>query len=61
MSGRASGGEQARPEDGAGNSFAEQGLLFPDDRPMPDADAGYRGQPPFARSRPKLLGRGDTE
>jgi DNA-binding transcriptional MerR regulator len=43
VSGRASGGEQARPEDGAGNSFAEQGSLFPDDRPMPDADAGYRG------------------
>lgn len=42
MSGRASGGEQARHEDGAGG-YTEQGSLFPDDRPMPDADAGYRG------------------
>jgi DNA-binding transcriptional MerR regulator len=41
----ASGSEQARHDDhsvGAGG-FAEQGLLFPDDRPLPDADAGYRG------------------
>jgi DNA-binding transcriptional MerR regulator len=41
VSGRA-GGEQARHEDGAG-AFPEQGALFPDDRPVPDADAGYRG------------------
>jgi DNA-binding transcriptional MerR regulator len=41
----ASGSEQARHDDhpaGAGG-FAEQGLLFPDDRPLPDADAGSRG------------------
>ena len=43
MSGRASGGEQARHEDGAVSAFSEQGALFPDDRPLPDADAGYRG------------------
>jgi DNA-binding transcriptional MerR regulator len=42
VSGRASGGDQARHEDGAGG-YTEQGSLFPDDRPMPDADAGYRG------------------
>jgi len=43
VSGRASGGEQARHEDGAVSAFSEQGALFPDDRPLPDADAGYRG------------------
>ncbi|HSP39162.1 MAG TPA: MerR family transcriptional regulator [Frankiaceae bacterium] len=43
MSGRASGGEQARHEDRVGGAFPEQGSLFPDDRPTPDADAGYRG------------------
>ena len=37
--GRASGGEQARHEEGA-STFPEQGALFPDDRPLPDADAG---------------------
>jgi len=43
VSGRASGGEQARHDDGQGVAFPEQGALFPDDRPVPDADAGYRG------------------
>jgi DNA-binding transcriptional MerR regulator len=43
VSGRASGGEQARHDDGQGVAFPEQGALFPDDRPLPDADAGYRG------------------
>ena len=48
MSGRVSGGEQARHDDGRGalgdgTVFPEQGALFPDDRPLPDADAGYRG------------------
>jgi DNA-binding transcriptional MerR regulator len=43
-----SGGEQARHDDGRGalgdgTVFPEQGALFPDDRPLPDADAGYRG------------------
>jgi DNA-binding transcriptional MerR regulator len=48
VSGRVSGGEQARHDDGRGAlgdgaAFPEQGALFPDDRPLPDADAGYRG------------------
>jgi DNA-binding transcriptional MerR regulator len=42
VGGHASNGEQARHEDGA-STFPEQGALFPDDRPLPDADAGYRG------------------
>jgi DNA-binding transcriptional MerR regulator len=43
VSGRVSGGEQVRHEDGVVGAFSEQGALFPDDRPQQDDDAGYRG------------------